>query len=44
METYTYLNIFETKGLEYILLILFMVMFVVLFRYTKPVDKDQTED
>jgi len=35
METYTYLNIFETKGLEYILLILFMVMFVVLFRYTR---------
>ncbi len=35
METYSYLNIFETKGLEYILLILFMIMFVFLYRYTK---------
>jgi len=36
METYTYVNIFATKGLEYILLMFFMVMFVVLYRYTKP--------
>ncbi len=33
METYTYLNIFETKGLEYILLICFLVLFVFLVRY-----------
>ena len=33
METYTYLNIFETKGLEYLLLICFLVLFVFLVRY-----------
>jgi len=33
METYTYVNIFETKGLEYILLISFLVLFVILVRY-----------
>ncbi len=33
METYTYLNIFETKGLEYILLICFLILFVFLVRY-----------
>ncbi len=43
METYSYLNIFETKGLEYILLILFMVMFVFLYRYTKAGMKSDDE-
>jgi hypothetical protein len=33
METYTYVNIFETKGLEYLLLICFLVLFVFLIRY-----------
>jgi hypothetical protein len=33
METYTYINIFETKGLEYLLLISFLVLFVILVRY-----------
>jgi len=33
METYTYVNIFETKGLEYLLLISFLVLFIVLIRY-----------
>ncbi|GAG19682.1 unnamed protein product, partial [marine sediment metagenome] len=33
MESYTYVNIFETKGLEYLLLICFLVMFVLLIRY-----------
>jgi hypothetical protein len=33
METYTYVNIFETKGLEYLLLISFLVLFVFLVRY-----------
>lgn len=33
METYTYVNIFETKGLEYLLLIAFLVLFVFLVRY-----------
>jgi len=33
METYRYVNIFETKGLEYLLLIAFLVLFVFLVRY-----------
>ncbi|MFI5395189.1 MAG: hypothetical protein ACHQ9S_06605 [Candidatus Binatia bacterium] len=33
METYTYVNIFETKGLEYLLLISFLVLFVIVVRY-----------
>lgn len=33
METYRYVNIFETKGLEYLLLIAFLILFVVLVRY-----------
>ena len=35
METYTYVNIFETKGLEYLLLICFLVLFVFLVQYLK---------
>jgi len=33
VETYRYLNIFETKGLEYLLLMCFLVLFVLLIRY-----------
>ncbi len=33
METYTYVNIFETKGLEYMLLLGFLILFVFLVRY-----------
>jgi hypothetical protein len=33
METYTYVNIFETKGLEYLLLLCFLALFVLLVRY-----------
>ena len=33
METYSLVNIFETKGLEYLLLIAFLVLFVLLIRY-----------
>ena len=33
MEFYTYLNIFETKGLEYLLLLSFLVLFILLVRY-----------
>ncbi len=33
LETYRYVNIFETKGLEYLLLLCFLVMFVLLIRY-----------
>ncbi len=35
METYRYVNIFETKGLEYLLLISFLVLFVLLVRYLR---------
>jgi hypothetical protein len=33
METFRYVNIFETKGLEYLLLVSFLVLFVLLVRY-----------
>lgn len=33
METYTYVNIFETKGLEYVLLICFLVLLIFFVRY-----------
>lgn len=37
MESFTYVNIFETKGLEYLLLISFWALFVYLMRYlSKP--------
>ena len=32
MEFYSYLNIFETKGLEYLLLISFLILFLLLIR------------
>jgi hypothetical protein len=40
METYTYVNIFETKGLEYLLLISFLVLFVLLVRYLSNGKRD----
>jgi len=41
MEFYTYLNIFETKGLEYLLLLSFLVLFVLLVKYLSgPGKKD----
>ncbi len=33
MEYYTYVNIFETKGLEYLLLLAFLALFLFLLRY-----------
>lgn len=33
MEYYHYVNIFETKGLEYLLLLSFLALFVYLVRY-----------
>jgi hypothetical protein len=43
MEFYSYLNIFETKGLEYLLLISFLVLFLLLIRYLSvPERKDPT--
>ena len=44
METYSYVNIFETKGLEYILLMLFMVLFVLLYRYTRSGMRQERDD
>jgi len=41
MEFYTYVNIFETKGLEYLLLLSFLVMFILLVKYLSvPVKND----
>ena len=40
MDSFTYVNIFETKGLEYLLLLSFWVLFVFLVRYlSKPPKK-----
>lgn len=39
METYRYVNIFETKGLEYLLLVSFLVLFVFLVRYLSAADR-----
>ena len=36
METYSYVNIFATKGLEYVLLVCFLLMFVLFVKYLKP--------
>lgn len=35
METYYYVNLFETKGLEYLLLICFLCLLVLLIRYLR---------
>jgi hypothetical protein len=45
MDSFTYVNIFETKGLEYLLLLSFWVLFVYLVRYlSKPVKKRPGDD
>ncbi len=36
MDSFTYVNIFETKGLEYLLLLSFWVLFAYLIRYLSP--------
>ncbi len=41
METYTYVNIFETKGLEYLLLMCFLVLFIFLIKYLQETDHDK---
>jgi hypothetical protein len=33
MESYSYVDLFETKGLEYLLLIGFLVLLIFLLRY-----------
>jgi hypothetical protein len=35
MDSFRYVNIFETKGLEYLLLIIFLVLFVFFVRYLR---------
>ena len=40
MDSFTYINIFETKGLEYLLLLSFWVLFIYLIQYlSKPAKK-----
>ncbi len=36
LESFHYVNIFETKGLEYLLLICFLLLLVALVRYMAP--------
>lgn len=40
MEFYTYVNIFETKGLEYLLLLSFLALFIYLVRYLRTPGKN----
>ena len=44
MESYIYVNIFETKGLEYLLLLSFWVLFVYLVRYLSKPAKKRSRD
>jgi hypothetical protein len=44
MDSFTYVNIFETKGLEYLLLLSFWVLFIYLVRYLSKPAKKRTED
>ena len=43
MDSITYFNIFETKGLEYLLLLCFWVLFVYLVRYLSSPAKDRKD-
>jgi len=42
MEFYSYVNIFETKGLAYLLVMSFLVMFVLLIRYLAASEKEDS--
>jgi hypothetical protein len=42
MEFYSYVNIFETKGLAYLLLMSFLVMGVLLIRYLSAPEKKES--
>jgi len=43
MEFYSYVNIFETKGLAYLLLMSFLVLGILLIKYlSTPERKDST--
>ena len=39
MDSFTYVNIFETKGLEYLLLLCFWGLFAYLLKYLSTPDK-----
>ena len=43
MEFYSYVNIFETKGLAYLLLMAFLVMGILLIKYLTPPEKKDTQ-
>ncbi len=43
MDSISYINIFETKGLEYLLLLSFWVLFVVLVRYLSKAPKNRED-
>lgn len=43
MESFTYVNIFETKGLEYLLLNCFWAMFIFMVKYLKTPAKKQED-
>ncbi len=42
MEFYTYVNIFEQKGLEYLLLLSFFALFIFLVKYLKSAEKNDS--
>ena len=44
MDSIHYVNIFETKGLEYLLLLCFWVLFIYLIRYLKTPGKKHGEE
>jgi uncharacterized membrane protein len=43
MDSFTYVNIFETKGLEYLLLLSFWVLGFYLFRYLSTAAKKRKD-
>lgn len=43
MEYYVYVNIFEQKGVAYILLLSFLVMGILLIRYLSAPEKKSTD-
>ena len=43
MDSFTYINIFETKGLEYLLLLSFWVLFIFLIRYLSGPRKKRSD-
>ena len=43
MDSFTYVNIFETKGLEYLLLLCFWVLFLYLIRYLASGEKKRKD-